>query len=51
MRGGCDMVLRMADTGTITSGPVFISRDGCTAVAHCLCQGSTQTMLYTINEK
>ncbi len=35
MRGGCDMVLRMADTATISSGPLFISRDGCTVVAYC----------------
>lgn len=34
---GCDMVFCMADTGTISSGPVFISRDGCTVVAYCHC--------------
>lgn len=28
----CDMVLRMADTGTISSGPVFISSDRFTVV-------------------
>lgn len=38
MCGGCDMVLRTADTGTISSGPVFISRDGCTVVACCHCE-------------
>lgn len=27
---GCDTTFCMADTGTISSGPVFISKDGCT---------------------
>lgn len=40
MHGGCDMVLRMADTGTINSGPVFISRDGCRVLAYSNFQGS-----------
>lgn len=36
MHGGCDMVLPMADRGTISSNSLFISRDGCTVIAHLL---------------
>lgn len=42
MRGGCDMVLRMADTATISSAALFISRDGCTWAAHCHFEASSQ---------
>lgn len=52
MHGGCDMVLPMADRGTISSDSLFISRDGCTVIAHCYYWVviSTQTLLYRTNE-